>query len=183
MLTITKKTDYALIALAHLAERSGRVASAREIAEAYQLPLPLLMNILKNLHHHGLLRSTRGVKGGYQIKADLEATSLCDLIEIMECSGRVGDCGCGCSAGAGAPGTSDPEHGSHTGGRAKARPEHRHGPVQALQYKLQRFLKDVKLSDLILPGRRIDVPLERVAAERISSQHTSGRRVATVQLV
>ena len=34
----------------------------------------------------------------------------------------------------------------------------------ALQYQLVRFLKDVKLSDLVLPGRRIDVPAERLSA-------------------
>lgn len=174
MLTITKKTDYALIALAHLAERPGRVSSAREIAAGYGLPLPLLMNILKNLHHHGLLHSTRGVKGGYQIKADLEAVSICDLIEIMECSGRGGDCGCGCHAppaGAAEPSSALQNEASSglatDGGKSSGRmklhePGLRHGPVQALQFKLQRFLQDVKLSDLILPGRRIDVPLERV---------------------
>ena len=37
MLYVSKKTDYALIALAYLAERTGRVASAREIAQAHQI--------------------------------------------------------------------------------------------------------------------------------------------------
>ena len=66
MLALGKKMDYALISLAWLAERSGRAISAREIAEANDLPLPALMQILKTLHQHGMLRSTRGVKGGYR---------------------------------------------------------------------------------------------------------------------
>jgi len=37
-----------------------------------------------------------------------------------------------------------------------------HKPVLALQYKLIGFLENVKLSDLVLPGRRIDVPVELV---------------------
>ena len=37
-----------------------------------------------------------------------------------------------------------------------------HGPAQALQYRLLRFMKDVTVADLVMPGRRIDVPLERV---------------------
>jgi DNA-binding IscR family transcriptional regulator len=40
---------------------------------------------------------------------------------------------------------------------------HRHGPVQALHYRLMKFLRDIKLSDLVVAGRRIDVPLELVA--------------------
>jgi hypothetical protein len=37
-----------------------------------------------------------------------------------------------------------------------------HGPAQALQYRIVRFMKDVTVADLVMPGRRIDVPLERV---------------------
>lgn len=151
MLTITKKTDYALVALAHLAEQGEKGASARNIAVARGLPLPLLMRILKNLHHHGLLASRRGVQGGYTLCANVEAVSLCELIEIVECSGRTGHCGCGC------------------GDAAKdrtARLNPLHAPVQALQFRMRKFLRDVKLSDLILPGRRIDVPYERVATQR-----------------
>src|ERR1700728_2713904 len=99
MLSLSKKTDYALIALAYLAERPGRVASAREIAEARDLPAALLMNILKELQHHGLLRSTRGVKGGYEIAVDLAAVSLHQLIvalegpvKLVECAGESAAC-------------------------------------------------------------------------------------------
>jgi len=37
-----------------------------------------------------------------------------------------------------------------------------HGPAQALQYRIVRFMRDVTVADLVMPGRRIDVPLERV---------------------
>ena len=157
MLSLSKKTDYALIALAYLAQRSGRVSSAREIAASAgpgPLPLPLLMNILKTLHQHGYVSSTRGAKGGYQISADLNATTLHDLISILKCSGPAGECGC-------------LEHDDSVVAAVaqlkSTRPEPAHAPVRALHYRLERFLRDVKLSDLILPGRRIDVPLEAVA--------------------
>ena len=45
-----------------------------------------------------------------------------------------------------------------------SRSEPASGPALALQYKLVQFLKNVKLSDLVLPGRRIDVPAERLTA-------------------
>ena len=146
MLSLSRKADYALISLAYMAERADQVCSAREIAAAQGLPLPLLMNILKTLHSHGLLASRRGVKGGYQIVVDLDKTTLCELIAIVECSGH-GDCGC-----------QEPAKEDERLGRDAI-----YSPVQALQYKLRRFLKQIRLSDLIIPGRRIDVPLERVS--------------------
>jgi Rrf2 family protein len=152
MLCISKKTEYALVALAYLAEQPSGVASAREIAEKRDLPAPMLMNILKNLQQHGLLRSTRGVKGGYRIEGDLGSISLYELIAVVECAGHApeGDCGCR-------------DHIQDVAsGIALARVAESQAPVQALQFKLVRFLKDVRLADLVLPGRRIDVPAERL---------------------
>src|SRR3954468_19152419 len=96
MWCLSKKTEYALVALAHLAEQPGRLASAREIAQAQALPVALLMNILKNLQGHGLLSSGRGVKGGYQLARDLGALSLYELMAMVECSGHAADGDCGC---------------------------------------------------------------------------------------
>ena len=155
MLCLSKKTEYALAALAHLAERTHRTSSAREIAEAQNLPPALLVKILKCLQHHGMLSSTRGVTGGYRIALDLNEASLFDLVAMMECPDRPGqECGC-------------MDHGVDPLSRVRfSRNEARHAPVAALQYKLVRFLKDVKLSDLVLPGRRIDVPAERLGSAR-----------------
>ena len=150
MLSLTKKTDYALIALGHLAERSGGTLSAREIALAYQMPSALVMNILKSLHHAGLVSSTRGLKGGYRLAADLAQTSLYDLIKAVEGPVRLAECitiqddcheeGC-CKISRGCP---------------------IRAPIRALHGKLIQFLKDVKLADIVVPGRRIDVPVELV---------------------
>ena len=59
MLKLTKKADYGLIALKHLAV-SSRSASAKEIADAYGIPLPLLAKILQKLTKTGLLLSVSG---------------------------------------------------------------------------------------------------------------------------
>src|SRR5205085_10459782 len=124
-----------------------------EIAEAHSLPLPLLMKILKCLQHHEILSSTRGVRGGYRIVVDLEQITLFDLVAMMECPDRPSE-ECGCM-----------DHASDPMSRVRfSRNEARHAPVAALQYKLVRFLKDVKLSDLVMPGRRIEVPAERLSA-------------------
>jgi Rrf2 family protein len=152
MLCLSKKTEYALAALSYLAERTHRVVSAREIAKAQELPLPLLVKILKCLQNHELLSSTRGVTGGYRLLADLNQTSLFDVVAIMECPDKPGvECGC-------------MDHAADPMIRVKlSRAEPVHAPALALQYKLVQFLKDVRLADLVLPGRRIDVPAERLA--------------------
>jgi Rrf2 family protein len=161
MLCISKKAEYALIALAHLAEWPGRVASAREIAGARELPVAMLMNILKNLQGHGLLRSTRGVKGGYAVACDLSRVSLHELIAVVDCDGHGGTDGdCGCL-----------DHVQDVGsGLGFGRTIEAHGPVQALQFRLLKFLRDVTVADLVMPGRRIDVPVELLKVNRSKEQ-------------
>jgi Rrf2 family protein len=141
MLRLSKKADYALISLGYLAEHPDHVVSAREIAERCQLPLPLLMNILKVLHQRGILRSSRGASGGYRIASDLAKLSLLELSGILE--------------------TADGET-PREPGEVDAKRFALHGPAQALQYRIVRFMRDVTVADLVMPGRRIDVPLERV---------------------
>lgn len=89
---MTKKTEYALIAMAHLSRRSGEVASARDIAQRYQLRLPLLMNVLKTLQQSGLLKSVRGAAGGYWLAAPPEQVSLSRLVRAVEGPTRLVRC-------------------------------------------------------------------------------------------
>ncbi|MGH7214169.1 MAG: RrF2 family transcriptional regulator [Tepidisphaeraceae bacterium] len=151
MLSLSKRTDYALIALMHIAQQPPeRPASAREVAEQYNLPPAMLMNILKTLHGQGIVRSTRGTKGGYQLAADLKSISLYQLIETIDGPVKMTEC-------------IVVESDCHEEGCCKvSRSCPVQGPIQALHHRLVKFLKDVKLSDLIVPGKRIDVPVELV---------------------
>ena len=63
MLKLSKKTDYAIILLAHLGEAESPVR-AQEIAGLYDLPQPMVANILKQLCVAGLVQSIRGQRGG-----------------------------------------------------------------------------------------------------------------------
>jgi Rrf2 family protein len=92
MLTLTKKTEYALIAACHLANVGQEVVSARDIAEAYGVRLPLLMNVLKKLNQHGILRSVRGAHGGYALAVGPKQISLSRLIEAVEGPPRLVRC-------------------------------------------------------------------------------------------
>lgn len=92
MLTLTRKTDYALIALSHLASAKGRIVSAREIASRYKVPLPLLMNLLKLCAAGGLVESVRGARGGYRLGRPAEQITLVQLVEAIEGPLRLGQC-------------------------------------------------------------------------------------------
>ncbi len=84
MLKISKLTDYGLLATVYLARNQGAVAAAREIAEFYHLPLPVVTKVLKALHTSGVIRSHRGVDGGYSFDRDAEVVTLGQLIEVFE---------------------------------------------------------------------------------------------------
>ncbi len=84
MLTLTKKTDYALIALSLLAKLPSGVVSARAIAEKCGVPVAILTNILKTLTHAGVVVSERGANGGYRLGRSPEAISLHEVITAIE---------------------------------------------------------------------------------------------------
>ena len=81
---LTRKTDYALVALGGLARLGGEAASARDLAEQLHLPLPVLRNILKVLATHGLLVSSRGPSGGYRLARPPQDISLAEIVEVIE---------------------------------------------------------------------------------------------------
>ena len=85
MLKLTKKADYGLIAVKHLA-MSGRAgaASAKEIADAYGMPLPLLAKILQKLTKTGLLVSVPGSSGGYKLAKRPEKISALEVIHAID---------------------------------------------------------------------------------------------------
>lgn len=85
MLSLTKKTEYALIAAVHLSRHeSDAVISARDIADEHRLRLPLLMNVLKLMHRGGLLQSVRGAKGGYRLAVDPHRVTLRTVVNAIE---------------------------------------------------------------------------------------------------
>lgn len=92
MLTLTRKTDYGLIALSHLAANQGRVVSAREIAAKYRVPLALLMNLLKLCAGAGLVESVRGARGGYRLGKPADQITLVELVEAIEGPLRLSQC-------------------------------------------------------------------------------------------
>ena len=100
MLRLSKKADYALIAMKHLALRGDRgSSSAREIAALYDIPIELIAKVLQRLVRRGLLVSQQGTRGGYHLsRAPLQIT-VADVIQAIEgpvtvtaCSTDDGQC-------------------------------------------------------------------------------------------
>lgn len=84
MFTLTRKTDYALVAMTAIARAGEQSCSARELAEQHALPLPALRNILKQLAQQALITASRGPQGGYRLARRAEHIAVADLIEAME---------------------------------------------------------------------------------------------------
>jgi Rrf2 family protein len=100
MLRLSKKADYALMAMKHLAQNSSTSStSAREIAEQYDIPIELMAKVLQRLVRIGLLASTQGTRGGYALGRPPAAISVADVIEAIDgpftvtaCSTEKNDC-------------------------------------------------------------------------------------------
>jgi len=135
MLSLTRKSDYALVAMVSLAQQAPEAASARELAAQLRLPLAALRNILKDLTRRGLLESTQGASGGYRLSRPAYEITLADIIRAIEGPVRLTSC---CEADS-SPGSDACRREDSC--RIKA-------TVQGLNQKISAFLGDVKLSEL-----------------------------------
>jgi Rrf2 family protein len=85
MLRLSKKADYALLAMRHLAAHSEREAvSARELAETYDIPAELLAKVLQKLVRARLLASHQGIRGGYGLSRPAMAVSVAEVIQAID---------------------------------------------------------------------------------------------------
>ncbi len=85
MLRLSKKIDYGLMALIHLAQGSGRVAwSAREIAQSYNIPPHLMAKVLQKMAQSGIVVSHQGTHGGYTLGRPAHLINAAEVIESIE---------------------------------------------------------------------------------------------------
>lgn len=161
MLALTRKTEYALIAMSHLAARLNEVVSAREIAESSGLPLPILTNILKTLAHAGVVRSTRGASGGYGLAKSIDAITLHELIATIEGPFQLVQCALADTASNGrSPCQLEPSCPIRT-------------PVYKIHDRLKDFLEGVTLAELM----QSPPPVEPLQGE--TESESSGQRAVT----
>jgi Rrf2 family protein len=96
---ISKKIEYALMVLKFMSERSSADqrssddrCSAREICDRFKIPFDTTAKVMQIMNNQGILSSCQGVKGGYQLQADLAKVSYLQLAEIIEGNKIWTDC-------------------------------------------------------------------------------------------
>ena len=81
---VSAKVDYALRACAELADAGDGPVKGDRLAQAQQIPLKFLENILLDLKHAGLVQSQRGAEGGYWLSLSPKEISLAEVIRAVE---------------------------------------------------------------------------------------------------
>jgi len=101
IMQVSRKVDYALRAVIHLAdaEAAERICSVGEISSKERIPRQFLEKIVQELIHKGLVRSRRGPRGGYVLARPADKMTFRDVIEAVEgpialnnCTGDHADC-------------------------------------------------------------------------------------------
>jgi len=85
MFKLSKKADYGLIAMKHLAiHRQQQACSASEIAEEYGISATLMAKVLQKLARHGLVAAKHGSTGGYQLARPADHISALEVLSAID---------------------------------------------------------------------------------------------------
>jgi len=92
MKLITRDTDYAIRALAFLAKKKDRTVSVSELVQALSIPRPFLRKIMQILKRKGVLRSRKGIGGGFELAVRPEKILITDIIQVFQGSTSLAEC-------------------------------------------------------------------------------------------
>ena len=92
MLKITKKVEYALIAVRHLKENPKDLVPVSEISNLYGIPRELLAKTMQQLASKNIVKSVKGPLGGYKVTTLSSETTLNNFFEILEGPTAIMDC-------------------------------------------------------------------------------------------
>jgi len=90
VLKLSKKADYALMAVQYMAATKlgttarERLTNTKEIAEEYRIPAELLAKVLQTLAKHGIVESQNGPKGGYLLARNANQITIAQVLEAIE---------------------------------------------------------------------------------------------------
>lgn len=143
MVKINKKVEYALMVLKYMSDKNdNELVTARDICGKFNIPFDTTAKVMQQMNNVGILHSTKGVKGGYTLKANLENISYLQLAELIERKKVSADCiNSNCSL-------------IETCNITK--------PISRLNTYLMYFFQDLTLKDLLL-DKNIG-PLEKISA-------------------
>jgi FeS assembly SUF system regulator len=144
MLRITKLTDYAIVALSHMAGQQGGPWTSRGVADATGLPQPSVSKILKSLAKAGIVRSARGVQGGYRLAREPGTICVADIIDAVEGPISLTECT-----------TQHPDGCEYSGACALE------STWARINHAVRRALADISLEDIAMPAAPALIQLGR----------------------
>ena len=92
MKLITRNTDYAIRAVCHIAKSKENIVSAADLVKALRIPRPFLRKILQKLTKDGVLRSYKGLGGGFCLNAAPDKLRLVKIMEAFQGPVRINEC-------------------------------------------------------------------------------------------
>ena len=93
MLKLSKKVEYGLIAIRHIASMNNQISTVKEISERYSIPSDVLAKVMQKLTRGKIILSHQGAMGGYSLARRADAISVMDVISVIEGS-KVGIAQC-----------------------------------------------------------------------------------------
>jgi len=92
MKLITRDTDYALRALCFVARSKDGVVSVSELVDSLKIPKPFLRKSLQLLNKKGVLKSYKGLGGGFKLTRKPRQLFISDLIKIFQGPFKLNEC-------------------------------------------------------------------------------------------
>lgn len=131
MVKINKKIEYALMVLKHMHDNQNKeLVTARDVCDRFHIPFDTTAKVMQQMNNIGYLHSTKGVKGGYTLKANLQNISYLELAELIEGKKVTADC--------------------ESTNCALLNTCNITGPIKRLNQYLLYFFKDLSLKELLI---------------------------------
>jgi len=92
MKLLSRNTDYAVRAVCYMAKKKPGVVSVTELVEKLKIPRPFLRKILQALNNEGMLRSSKGMGGGFRLARKPEGIYLTDIMETFQGPFKLNEC-------------------------------------------------------------------------------------------
>jgi|SRR6185369_11663676 len=85
MFQLSKKVEYGLITLRHMAAgQHGHMYTVKDIASHYQIPYELLAKVMQKLAKGGMIASHQGVNGGYVLDCDPSLVTISEIMGVID---------------------------------------------------------------------------------------------------
>lgn len=133
MIQLSRKIEYALIALKHIYDKEpGEVTTAKEISEAHGSPFDMTSRVLQKMVAMKILKSEQGIYGGYILMSDLSKISFLKLLTDLQ--GKTGITRCADNLDDG----------------CKIRPTcNIVGPLQYLNRRFKELFEDISIKEIL----------------------------------